>query len=190
MNTRPQQLFLVLCSFFVCNVILAELIGVKVFALGPSLGTPPIAWSLFGIQGTLDLTAGVLLWPQRAGDTLRALPIAASVPIGAALGGLAGATGIGGGVFLSPLLILGRFADAKVAGATAACFIFGNSIAGLIAKPEALRAIPDAFALWALAAVVGGAIGSRWGARFGREQLLRRLLAAVLLVAAVKLLWR
>ena len=61
--TRATTLFLVLCSFFVTNVILAEFIGVKVFALGPSLGMAPISWSLFGIQGTLDLTAGVMLWP-------------------------------------------------------------------------------------------------------------------------------
>jgi queuosine precursor transporter len=62
-RSRGDMLFLVLCAFFVCNVILAEFIGVKVFALGPSLGFAPINWSLFGIQGTLDLTAGVMLWP-------------------------------------------------------------------------------------------------------------------------------
>ncbi len=61
--TRSNLLFLLLCSFFVTNVILAEFIGVKVFALGPTLGIAPIAWSIFGNQGTLDLTAGVMLWP-------------------------------------------------------------------------------------------------------------------------------
>jgi queuosine precursor transporter len=60
---RPSLLFLVLCSFFVTNVILAEFIGVKVFAFGPSVGIAPINWTLFGIQGQLDLTAGVMLWP-------------------------------------------------------------------------------------------------------------------------------
>jgi queuosine precursor transporter len=61
--TRGNLLFLVLCSFFVTNVILAEFIGVKVFALGPALGIAPINWSFFGVVGTLDLTAGVMLWP-------------------------------------------------------------------------------------------------------------------------------
>ena len=61
--SRSNLLFLLLCSFFVTNVILAEFIGVKVFALGPTLGVAPIAWSIFGIQGMLDLTAGVMLWP-------------------------------------------------------------------------------------------------------------------------------
>jgi queuosine precursor transporter len=61
--SRPNRLFLILCSFFVTNVILAEFLGVKIFALGPSLGMPPIPWQAFGNSGTLDLTAGVLLWP-------------------------------------------------------------------------------------------------------------------------------
>jgi queuosine precursor transporter len=61
--TRANTLFLLLCSFFVTNVILAEFIGVKVFAFGPTFGLAPINWSIFGISGTLDLTAGVMLWP-------------------------------------------------------------------------------------------------------------------------------
>lgn len=60
---RATTLYLVLCAFFVTNVILAEFIGVKVFALGPTLGAEPILWNLFGVQGALDLTAGVMLWP-------------------------------------------------------------------------------------------------------------------------------
>jgi queuosine precursor transporter len=62
MNKR-SKLFVVLCAFFVCNVILAEFLGVKIFALGPTLGLAPIQFSLFGIAGTVDLTAGVMLWP-------------------------------------------------------------------------------------------------------------------------------
>jgi queuosine precursor transporter len=62
MNKR-SKLFVVLCGFFICNVILAEFLGVKIFALGPTLGINPIQFSLFGIQGTVDLTAGVMLWP-------------------------------------------------------------------------------------------------------------------------------
>jgi queuosine precursor transporter len=60
---RPNLLFLVLCAFFVTNVILAEFIGVKIFSLGPALGLAPIPWRVFGIEGVLELTAGVMLWP-------------------------------------------------------------------------------------------------------------------------------
>lgn len=61
--TKSSRLFLVLCTFFVTNVILAEFIGIKIFAFGPSIGLEPIGWSVFGQSGSLDLTAGVLLWP-------------------------------------------------------------------------------------------------------------------------------
>ena len=61
--SRAQKLFLVLSSFFVANAILAEFIGVKIFALEPSIGIDPVHWSMFGNSGTLNFTAGVLLWP-------------------------------------------------------------------------------------------------------------------------------
>ena len=61
--TRSQKLFLILSAFFVANAILAEFIGVKIFALEPSIGIDPVHWSLFGNSGTLNFTAGVLLWP-------------------------------------------------------------------------------------------------------------------------------
>ena len=61
--SRAQKLFLVLSAIFVANAILAEFIGVKIFALEPSIGIDPVHWSLFGNSGTLNFTAGVLLWP-------------------------------------------------------------------------------------------------------------------------------
>jgi hypothetical protein len=61
--SRAQKLFLVLAAVFVANALLAEFIGVKIFALEPTLGIDPVQWSLFGQSGTLNFTAGVLLWP-------------------------------------------------------------------------------------------------------------------------------
>lgn len=60
---RAQKLFLVLAGFFIANAILAELIGVKIFALEDTLGLPPFEWNLFGQSGSLSFTAGTLLWP-------------------------------------------------------------------------------------------------------------------------------
>ena len=60
---RPTVLFVVLGGFFVCNALIAEFIGVKIFALEDTLGLPPFDWSLFGQAGSLSFTAGVLLWP-------------------------------------------------------------------------------------------------------------------------------
>ena len=61
--SRAQKLFLILSAVFVANAILAEFIGVKIFALEPTLGIDDVHWSLFGQNGTLNFTAGVLLWP-------------------------------------------------------------------------------------------------------------------------------
>jgi uncharacterized integral membrane protein (TIGR00697 family) len=60
---RPQKLFLLLAGFFVANALLAEFIGVKIFALEDTLGIDPLQWNLFGQSGSLSFTAGTLLWP-------------------------------------------------------------------------------------------------------------------------------
>jgi uncharacterized integral membrane protein (TIGR00697 family) len=60
---RPTRLFLVLSGFFVANALVAELIGVKIFALEPTLGREPWNFNLFGEVGALQFSAGVLLWP-------------------------------------------------------------------------------------------------------------------------------
>ncbi len=60
---RGHRLFVVLCAFFVANALLAEFIGVKIFALEDTLGLAPFEWNLFGQAGSLNFTAGTLLWP-------------------------------------------------------------------------------------------------------------------------------
>ena len=62
-DLRANRLFIVLAGFFLTNALIAEFVGVKIFALEASLGAEPFHWSLFGIDGTLNFTAGVLLWP-------------------------------------------------------------------------------------------------------------------------------
>jgi uncharacterized PurR-regulated membrane protein YhhQ (DUF165 family) len=60
---RANRLFIVLAGFFLTNALIAEFVGVKIFALEDTIGSSPFHWSLFGIGGTLNFTAGVLLWP-------------------------------------------------------------------------------------------------------------------------------
>lgn len=62
-GSRAGRLFVALAAFFVTNAVLAELVGVKIFALEATLGADPFEWSLLGVSGTLNFTAGVLLWP-------------------------------------------------------------------------------------------------------------------------------
>ncbi len=60
---RPSRLFVILGGFFVANALVAEFIGVKIFALESTLGLQPFNFNLFGQQGALQFSAGVLLWP-------------------------------------------------------------------------------------------------------------------------------
>lgn len=62
-NPKAQRLFVVLAGFFVTNALMAEFIGVKIFALEATLGIAPFEWNLFGQTGSLSFTAGTLLWP-------------------------------------------------------------------------------------------------------------------------------
>lgn len=107
---------------------------------------------------------------------------------GAGLGLLSGLTGVGGGIFLSPLaLFLGWGKVREVAG-VAALFILVNSLAGLAGHVTAKGlALPPAFPLWAGAVVIGGWIGAELGSRRLAPPLLQKLLAVVLAVAGGKM---
>jgi hypothetical protein len=116
-----------------------------------------------------------------------ALPIA--VASGGALGLLAGLTGTGGGVFLTPLILLLRWASTKQAAAVSVLFILANSSAGLAGNLWRGGSLPRP-ALALLAAVaLGGAIGSLLGARRLAVPAIKRLLALVLLSAGARLVW-
>ncbi len=63
LDDRAVRLFIVLAAVFCANAVLAEFIGVKIFALEDTLGIAPLEWNLFGQTGSLSFTAGTLLWP-------------------------------------------------------------------------------------------------------------------------------
>lgn len=63
LSDKSTRLFVVLAAFLVGNAMIAELVGVKIFALEPTLGLTPLNWNLFGQSGSLSFTSGVLLWP-------------------------------------------------------------------------------------------------------------------------------
>jgi hypothetical protein len=60
---KANRLFIVLAGFFLTNALIAEFVGVKIFSLEATLGMAPVQWSLLGVSGNLNFTAGVLLWP-------------------------------------------------------------------------------------------------------------------------------
>lgn len=126
---------------------------------------------------------------HRAVQTVAARPHAAALlPAGGAIGFLAGLTGVGGGIFLSPLLLMFRWAEVRVVSGVAAAFILVNSVAGLIGVASNAPAWPAALPYWAVAAVVGGFIGAEYGSRRFGNPAIKKLLAVVLAIAGVKMI--
>ncbi len=107
--------------------------------------------------------------------------------VGAGIGLLSGLTGTGGGVFLTPLLLLRHWARTRDAAAVSVVFILVNSISGLVGHVSRGKPVP-VFAWWlAVAAIVGGTLGSHLGSRRFPPRVIRVLLAATLVIAGVKL---
>ncbi len=114
------------------------------------------------------------------------LPLA--ILIGAVIGFLSGLIGIGGGIILSPVLLLLRWADMKQTAAISALFIFVNSLSGLAGQvTKGIHFTTDMY-LYVIIAFAGGFAGAYFGAVKLKQVVLKYILATVLLVAAVKLI--
>jgi uncharacterized membrane protein YfcA len=115
-------------------------------------------------------------------------PLWAAIVSGLAIGFLSGLTGVGGGIFLSPLILYMAWADTRSTSGVAAPFILVNSIAGLLGHLSSVSQLPPNIPVWGAAAVVGGWIGATYGSKHAPPPILRQLLSLVLIVAGVKLI--
>ncbi len=134
------------------------------------------------------LVAGFrILMPRKGFYSVRKAKTWQGLFSGGVIGFVSGLIGIGGGVLLSPLVVLMRWGDLKVAAGVSALFIFVNSAAGLSGQLAAgIRPDPAVWIL-VLLAIAGGAAGSYTGAFLFKENNLRYLLASVLVLACLKL---
>ena len=107
---------------------------------------------------------------------------------GSVLGFLSGLTGVGGGIFLSPLILYYRWAKVKTVSGIAAAFIFVNSIAALTGVAKLAPTLPSALPYWAVAAVMGGLIGAEYGSKRLGNPVIKKLLSLVLLIAGMKMI--
>ncbi|HMO81154.1 MAG TPA: sulfite exporter TauE/SafE family protein [Pyrinomonadaceae bacterium] len=137
----------------------------------------------------LLLAAARLAWHFEGAEDAKEPPVWLALMIGAVLGLVSGLVGVGGGIFLTPLLLLLHWARAKTAAAVSAMFILVNSAAGLFGNYPNALSLPGNVWYWVGAAVAGGFVGSYMGARRLDSLLLRRALAVVLVVAGAKLLF-
>jgi uncharacterized protein len=106
---------------------------------------------------------------------------------GALIGLLSGLTGLGGGILLSPLLLFMGWAETRQTIGVSAAFILVNSTAGLLGQFTSLYSLPNATPFWAVAVIIGGYIGAEYGSKRLGSVTLRRLLAILLVIAAIKM---
>jgi len=125
--------------------------------------------------------------PEPLTDSYHSPSLSIALLAGGSIGLLSGIVGIGGGIFLSPLIMLRRWADTKKTAAVSACFIVCNSIAGLAGRFTQNSLTIGELAPFIIAAVCGGILGSLLGAKKFSTLLLRRILGIVLIIAAIKL---
>ncbi|MEO7659802.1 MAG: sulfite exporter TauE/SafE family protein [Pyrinomonadaceae bacterium] len=141
------------------------------------------------VLGAVLLAAAVRLAVKLKGDDrVNDPPIAACLVIGAVIGLLSGLVGVGGGIFLTPILLLMRWAETRVAAGVSVLFIFVNSAAGLLGNYKQVSVLPSEVWVWIAAAIVGGILGSTLGSRKFDSITLRRVLAVVLLFAGAKMI--
>lgn len=204
--TRPTSLVL---NLFVASITFVQFYRAKHFDwrifLPFAAGSVPLAFLGGMIQlptpiyktvlgAALILAAIRLAVNLKSEAQIRAPKIWICLLVGAVLGFVSGLVGIGGGVFLTPILLLFNWSETKKAAGVSALFIFVNSAAGLLGnwllgKDSQISSLSPGVWLWVIAAIVGGIIGSTVGSGWFNSMTLRRVLAVGLLIAGLKLIF-
>jgi uncharacterized membrane protein YfcA len=130
---------------------------------------------LLGIFGKFDF------------DQIKRTPFVPAMLIGGLLGFISGMIGIGGGILLSPILLLLRWANLKQAAAISAAFIFVNSVAGIFGAAGSGQVFSPDIIKWVVAGIIGGTFGAFYGSRKFNYKVLRYILSIVLIFASYKL---
>jgi hypothetical protein len=195
----------------VLNILVATITSLKFYRAGC------FSWSVFWpfavasipfsfIGGAISLpgylykpVVGVILFyvayrffradSTRATTEIIPIPLWPALASGVAIGLLSGLTGIGGGIFLSPLLLLMGWAETRQTLGVSAAFILVNSIAGLLGHLSSVASLPAPIPIWAIAAIIGAYVGAEYGSKRLGNITLKRLLAVVLAIAGLKIIF-
>jgi len=197
---KPSALILNICVAVIATTrfVMAKAFSLKLF-IPLAICSVPAAY----IGGALHLpgswyrvVVGVLLFiaairlafskPADDNDPIPA-PLWQAAILGAVIGLLSGLTGVGGGIYLTPVVLFAGWARPREAGGVSAAFILVNSIAGLAGHAPNVTKLPPELPYWAAAAIIGGAIGSHFGSKRIPSIWMKRILAVVLAIAAFKL---
>jgi hypothetical protein len=156
--------------------------------LGGALRLPVSTYKVIVSVALLIAALRFLLTPHSTRPTIAPPPLWVALPTGAIIGVVSGMTGVGGGIFLSPLMLFLGWAEPRGTAAVSAWFIVVNSAAGLAGHTASLQQLPPELPWMACAAMLGGLLGSHFGVKRFAPATLRRLLGLVLVVASVKFL--
>lgn len=164
------------------------LLAIPFAYLGGSLKLPTHLFHL--LVGATLLFSSYRFFTKPSADTeVRAPSILLAIAVGGGLGLMSGLTGTGGGIFLTPLLLFMRWAPTKQAAAVSALFILVNSTAGLLGNLSHTRTLPSFTGYFVAAALIGGFAGSYFGSWRFSGDVIKKLLAFVLLIAGLKLIF-
>lgn len=160
-------------------------------------GRLPVSETVFVglLGGALLLTGLRLLFQHDRLGAHKTIPLWGAAAMGSAIGLLSGLVGIGGGIFLAPVLYFCRWGTAREIAAAASVFILVNSVTGLtgqMMKLNDISMIGEALAYWPLlpAVLIGGQIGSYFASTAFKPVWIERLTALLILIASIRLLWR
>lgn len=171
------RLFLILAAVSVPAAFLGGMVALD----------PTIYKRILGVILIVPIIRFAGFWPQEE-EKKKEIKLWLSLLIGAGIGFLSGLIGIGGGIILTPVLLLLAWASMKEAAGISALFITVNSVAGLLGNVViGMQLGQDIFWLVAVA-LGGGTLGSYFGANYFSGTFLKRMLALVLLIACFKLL--
>jgi uncharacterized membrane protein YfcA len=170
-----------LCVPFVVASVPAAFLG-GALSLPPEVFKPTVAVILLW-------AAGLLIWrPPPRGEKPRGRPPhLIALGAGGGIGLVSGLIGIGGGIFLAPLLILRRWADPKTTAGLSSAFILVNSLSALVGVFSHSPRFPPLLPLWIAVVAVGGWVGADFGAKRMSPKTLQKVLAGVLVIASLKL---
>lgn len=157
--------------------------------IGGSIYLPTSAHKI--VLGIVLILTAVRLSLRLSGDGEHPTrpPIAGALALGAAIGLMSGLVGVGGGIFLTPVLLLMKWSEARVAAGVSALFILLNSAAALAGNYSKVAEMPEIVWAWLAASLIGGVIGATLGSNKFGSLTIRRVLAGVLVVAGMKLIF-
>lgn len=150
---------------------------------------PTIYKQLLGICLILAIARILGFFGKNDTKSRKEIPLFVGLLIGAALGLFSGMIGIGGGIILTPLILLCSWASLKETAAVSALFILVNSISGIFGLVSQGISINSNLVTWIIVAIIGGFIGGFWGSKKAQNSNLKQVLAGVLFLASLKLIF-